>query len=101
MMTAAYMKAAIDRNYGGANSNYATRVYTIGMGITELTGDEWNLARVTLNPDANLSDTSNSMARDITQAWDTYIGVSGKTDWLMGTATTDSWIYQSNNCIEY
>lgn len=82
LMTGAYMKAAIDRNYGVTGTAAATTMYTIGMGITGLnnyerwgnssyyTGEQ-DLAYMTLNPKANWSET-NSMATSITGAWTTY-----------------------------
>lgn len=68
IMTGAYMKDAIDRKYG-----VATTVYTVGMGITGLNGDQEDLAYITLDPETYW-DANNDMAEDISNAWDTYVG---------------------------
>lgn len=47
LMTGAYMKDAINRNYGLTNG---TTFYTIGMGITGLSSNDQQLAYMTLNP---------------------------------------------------
>ena len=56
LMTSSYMKDAIDRNYFGNNVSeaFSTKVHTIGMGITDLPGDEQNYAYAILNPGAYL-----------------------------------------------
>lgn len=71
MMTASYMKQAIDRNYGGTGKANAATVYTIGMGVEDLTGDDRDLARASLNPSAYL-DSNNNMSNAIRNAWDVY-----------------------------
>ena len=79
MMTAAYMKDAIDRNYNVAShasdeerARYATKIYTVGMGLNEQgETDDDNLAQVSLNPSAHLND-DNDMANDIRRAWSIY-----------------------------
>ncbi len=73
IMTGAYMKKAIDRNYGVTGTAAATTVYTVGMGITSLTGNSKNLAYITLDP-AAYWDANNDMAEGISGAWETYIG---------------------------
>lgn len=50
LMVASYMKDAIDRNYKVANTTSKTRVYTVGMGITDLSANEKSLAYMTLDP---------------------------------------------------
>lgn len=84
MMTGAYMKAAVDRNYGVTGTAYDTTIYTIGMGVNDLVEtDRWgnitdssdrDLARVTLNPGKFFDDTTNSYAVSIKNAWNNYIG---------------------------
>ena len=71
MMTASYMKEAIDRNYKVTNAAYKTTVYTVGMGITKLSGDAKELAQTSLNPAAHLND-NNDMANTIQEAWKSY-----------------------------
>ncbi len=58
LMTGAYMKDAIDRNYGLEDSKNGTTFYTIGMGITGLSANEQALAYMTLNPGAYWKDES-------------------------------------------
>lgn len=72
MMTAAYMKAQVDAHYGVANSPYATKIYTVGMGVDNLSGNDRALAQVTLDPSSYLHTASNSMAQSISSSWDTY-----------------------------
>lgn len=69
MMTAAYMKQAIDRNYNPPSDQYAVNVYTIGIGTADLDDDDdRNLANITLNPAEHWND-NNSMANAIRNAW--------------------------------
>ena len=80
MMTAAYMKDAVDRNYGVDNqpdadsrAKYATKIYTVGMGLNEngtTTADY--LAQVTLNPAINLNSNNNAQAKAINEKWEDY-----------------------------
>ncbi len=71
MMTASYMKAEINRHYGIATGNSKTTVYTVGMGITGLTGDERALADITLNPSAYW-DSKNNISQTIKSKWEAY-----------------------------
>lgn len=81
MMTAAYMKEAINRNYDVAShegaeerARYTAKVYTVGMGLDEQgTSDADRLAQVSLNPLGHLGD-SNTMATSIRNAWSIYQG---------------------------
>ena len=74
-----YMKQAINRNYGveDVSSNYAAKVYSIGIGTSELTGDDLNLANITLNPKDHWND-NNGMANSIRNAWN---GVESQFPW--------------------
>ncbi len=74
ILVGSYMKDAIDRNYGVAGSAYSTKVYTIGMGITNLLDDERDLAYITLNPGHywNLNTFNNTMKTTIKNYWDSY-----------------------------
>ena len=73
ILVGAYMKAAIDRNYGVANTAYATTVYTVGMGITGLEEDEQNLAYMTLDPGTHWDrGGSNTMKTEIKDYWSDY-----------------------------
>ena len=74
ILMGSYMKDAIDRNYGVANTSFATTVYTIGMGITGLGDTEKNLAYMTLDPGVYWDDpnTTNSMKTTIKNYWSSY-----------------------------
>ena len=71
MMTAAYMKDEIDRHYNVTDPAYGTTFYTVGMGITGLSGDERDLADISLNPGAYWNDGS-EIATEIRDAWNQY-----------------------------
>ncbi len=82
LMTGAYMKNQIDEHYKVSGTNYATALYTIGMGISELSNYERNgwgtvysgdqdLAYFTLNPKGHWNDT-NDMATQLKNAWESY-----------------------------
>jgi len=87
MMTATYMKQEIDRHYSAdSNSNYAVRVYNIGMGLNgifnEVKGSlNWNtdidasksqnLAYVSLDPGSHWND-NNNIAQNFRDNWNEY-----------------------------
>ena len=71
IMVGAYMKGAADRNYGVAGTASKTRIYTVGMGITSLSGNERYLADITLNPTDHWNDTD-TISTSIRNAWTTY-----------------------------
>lgn len=71
MMTAAYMKDEIDRHYNVTDPSYRTTFYTVGMGITGLSGEERNLADISLNPGAYWN-ADNDIANEIRNAWNGY-----------------------------
>lgn len=74
ILTGSYMKDAIDRNYGVADTASATKVYTVGMGITGLSGDAKDLAYMTLDPGSYWKDdgTASDMAVTIKGYWNKY-----------------------------
>lgn len=81
LMVASYMKDAIDRNYKVANTTSKTRVYTVGMGITDLSANEKSLAYMTLDPgtywetENNTADSTiinSTMASTIRAYWNSY-----------------------------
>ena len=81
LMVASYMKDAIDRNYKVANTTSKTRVYTVGMGITDLSANEKSLAYMTLDPgtywetENNTADSTivnSTMASTIRDYWNSY-----------------------------
>lgn len=90
MMTASYMKQDINRNYDveDVSSNYAAKVYSIGIGTSKLTGDNLDLANITLNPKDHWND-NNDIANSIRNAWN---GVEPQWPWEQGEEG-----YTSNN----
>lgn len=116
MMTATYMKREINRNYNAdSNSDYAVRVYNIGMGLDGIfkevkASSNWNtdidasksqnLAYVSLDPGSHWND-NNNIAQNFRDNWNQYkkginitIPVSepaasaGPGDWTSWWATT-------------
>lgn len=71
MATAQYMKQQVTKHYTGTinESVYAAKVYTVGMGVTSLSGDEKNLAYLTLDPS---NHWDNNMGRSTKTAFETY-----------------------------
>ncbi len=90
LMTGAYMKNAINKNYGVTGTNMQATLYTVGMGITDLdnyqnvwgyqtyTGEQ-DLAYMTLNPGGNWN-SNNDMAEDIRDAWTRYTNQTPNSD---------------------
>ena len=74
LMTASYMKDAIDRNYGGTG-NAAAKVYSIGVGIEKVSSSYRPMAYATINPsDETLKNSTNTMVRDMRSTWEKYAG---------------------------
>ena len=87
MMTATYMKREINRNYNAdSNSDYAVRVYNIGMGLDGIFNEvkaslNWNtdidasksqnLAYVSLDPGSHWND-NNNIAQNFRDNWNEY-----------------------------
>ena len=87
MMTATYMKREIDRHYSAdSNSDYAVRVYNIGMGLDGIFNEvkassNWNtdidanksqnLAYVSLDPGSHWND-NNNIAQNFRDNWNQY-----------------------------
>lgn len=87
MMTATYMKREINRNYNAdSNSDYAVRVYNIGMGLNGIFNEvkasqNWNtdidasksqnLAYVSLDPGSHWND-NNNIAQNFRDNWNQY-----------------------------
>lgn len=107
LMTGAYMKEAINTNYGVAGTANAVKLYTIGMGITGLnnyeeygygpnggrkyyTGEQ-DLAYITLNP-ANHWTSDNDMAEAVVGAWTSYTNQTAN-----GSATISVQVSSNSN----
>ncbi len=74
ILVGSYMKDAINRNY----NTDKTTVYTVGMGITELSDDEKNLAYMTLDPGTHWnSGGNNTMKSAIKGYWNDYVADRG------------------------
>lgn len=73
-MNAQYNKQQVNQRYGvdDPESSTACKIYTIGMGIEQLSGDQHRRAQIALNPGAHLTD-NNDVANAIEDAWDWYI----------------------------
>lgn len=82
-MNAQYNKQLIDRHYGLTNSNLKTQVYTVGIGIEQLSNDagfwggyrytgERDIAKMTLDPAGNIND-ENESATAIREAFSEYV----------------------------
>lgn len=70
IMEASYQKGQINKAYGvDATSGYAAKMYTVRVG--SLTGNNLNLANVTLDPTQYLS-VDNDMSNGVRTAWETY-----------------------------
>jgi len=83
LMTGAYMKEAINRNYDVSGTAFSTTVYSVGIGISSLVNSvryhsqtyytgEKDLAYMTLNPKGFWS-ANNSMSNSIVSAWNQYL----------------------------
>ena len=69
IMNASYQKQQVDKHYGlSSQSQYQTKVYTIGMGLEQLSGTAKRYAQIALNPAEYLDEN-----RDIKNAWDSYL----------------------------
>lgn len=82
-MNAQYNKQLIDRHYGLTNSNLKTQVYTVGIGIEQLSNyaESWggysytgerDIAKMTLDPAGNIND-GNESATAIRDAFSEYV----------------------------
>ena len=79
-MNASYMKQRVNDHYGvSSDSPYATKIYTIGMGIEQLRQTGWNVnntdyhrAQIALDP-GNHIDDNNNVANAIRTQWNNYL----------------------------
>lgn len=75
-MNAMYMKQQVNKHYGvEPDSNYATKIYTIGMGIEQLKSGsdptDYYRAQMALDPGTHIND-DNEVAQEIRTAWNQY-----------------------------
>ncbi len=103
ILVGSYMKDAINRNYNVADTSFATTVYSVGMGISELSDNEKNLAYMTLDPGTywNNNSVSNSMKTTIKDYWSSYTanGNTGTLNINVGQMTSSfgRWVYADKN----
>ncbi len=73
-LSAAYYKQVITTKYYGANASQSAGVYTMGIGL-DGDSDENKLARVTMDPAANLDlpQSTNAYASTIKGYWEQYV----------------------------
>ena len=72
-MHAQYQKQLVNNHYGvEADADTSCKIYTIGMGIEQLSGSERNIARLALNPGTYITENNNE-ANAMETAWNNYL----------------------------
>lgn len=72
-MHAQYQKQLVNNHYGvDADADTSCKIYTIGMGIEQLSGSERNIARLALNPGTYITENNNE-ANAMETAWNNYL----------------------------
>lgn len=72
-MHAQYQKQLVNNHYGvDADADTSCKIYTIGMGIEQLSGSERNIARLALNPGTYITG-NNDEANAMETAWNSYL----------------------------
>lgn len=72
-MHAQYQKQLVNNHYGvEADADTACQIYTIGMGIEQLSGSQRNIARLALNPGTYITE-NNDEANAMENAWNSYL----------------------------
>lgn len=88
-MHAQYQKQLVNNHYGvDADADTSCKIYTIGMGIEQLSGSERNIARLALNPGTYITENNNE-ANAMETAWNTYL--RGQAPTMRYPADTDFW----------
>lgn len=73
LLTAAYFKNAITRNYYGTDTDQEVNIYTIGFGTDVQDADMVAMANLVLNPEEHLGKKSGHDQVDaVSDAWETY-----------------------------
>ena len=88
IMNASYNKQLVNEHYGVTDSasDYAMRVYTVGVGIEELSDStDYHAAQIALDPAGHLND-NNTIANAIRNQWNRYLNNQ--------TATLDGYTFQ-------
>lgn len=72
IMNAAYNKQQVSEHYGVTGTNYQMKVYTVGVGLSDLTDStDRNTANLTLNPREHLTDY-NTISNAVRTQWNHY-----------------------------
>ena len=88
-MHAQYQKQLVNNHYGvDADADTSCKIYTIGMGIEQLSGSERNIARLALNPGTYITENNNE-ANAMETAWNSYL--RGQNPTMRYPADTDYW----------
>lgn len=88
-MHAQYQKQLVNNHYGvDADADTSCKIYTIGMGIEQLSGSERNIARLALNPGTYITENNNE-ANAMETAWNSYL--RGQNPTMRYPADTDFW----------
>ena len=88
-MHAQYQKQLVNNHYGvDADADTSCKIYTIGMGIEQLSGSERNIARLALNPGTYITG-NNDEANAMETAWNSYL--RGQNPTMRYPADTDFW----------
>ncbi|WP_346707433.1 FctA domain-containing protein [Massilistercora timonensis] len=88
-MHAQYQKQLVNNHYGvDADADTSCKIYTIGMGIEQLSGGERNIARLALNPGTYITENNNE-ANAMETAWNNYL--RGQNPTMRYPADTDFW----------
>lgn len=87
MMTAAYMKQQIDGHYELTDADMSTAVYTIGVGVSDLTGDDQALAQITLDPTHHWNDNTD-IAESVRNAWSSTVSGRDNGRWFTDNGYT-------------
>lgn len=88
-MHAQYQKQLVNNHYGvDADADTSCKIYTIGMGIEQLSGSERNIARLALNPGTYITENNNE-ANAMETAWNSYL--LGQNPTMQYPADTDFW----------
>ncbi|HJI80377.1 MAG TPA: VWA domain-containing protein [Eggerthellaceae bacterium] len=72
IMNAAYNKQQVSAHYGVTGTDYDMRVYTVGLGLSQLGTTDQNTASLTLNPTEYLS-ANNTISNAVRSQWNNYL----------------------------
>lgn len=88
-MHAQYQKQLVNNHYGvEADADTACQIYTIGMGIEQLSGSQRNIARLALNPGTYITE-NNDEANAMENAWNSYL--RGQDPTMRYPSSSDYW----------